>query len=101
MKLSNHIITSKISDFETLIMSTITGAVDIIDNDVYLCLASDSEQQIMSISPSILDSLKRRGYLVDSDEAEKASIQKLGEIMSIALKDLFQPKVTCICSCLI
>lgn len=76
MKTSKYVLSYQISEESTLLINTLTGAVDIVDSQVYRFLQS-SESGYGQVDKSTVERLKKRGYLVEGDAAEEARLQMI------------------------
>ncbi|MEW5706169.1 MAG: radical SAM protein [Actinomycetota bacterium] len=77
MKVSKRIISYQISGESILIINTLTGAVDIINPQVYQLLRGDFLPENSQIDPEIIATLIKRGYLITNEDREE---QVLGHI---------------------
>lgn len=74
MKLTRYMKQFDIDESKKLLINTITGAVDIIDNDVLLSLESHMDD---SNESDIVRRLKQRGYIVRDDHEDYERLNKI------------------------
>ncbi len=87
MKTSKYVLSYQISEESTLLINTLTGAVDLVDSQVYRFLQSPDLGQ-GRIDRSMIERLKKRGYLVESDAAEEARLQMVADTFKNSKKRL-------------
>lgn len=85
--------TKRVLDFEldgsnVLLINTISSAMDIVDLQTY-SLINEMKNSHYIADESLLSDLIQRGYVFESEEAEKSYIAKYAEIHAKALKNNF------------
>ncbi len=74
---SKQILFYEISPNSILMVNTLTGAVDIVNPQIYRSLQNYNSSGDRQIDKLTQDRLKKRGYLIESDAAEEARLQMI------------------------
>lgn len=81
--ITNYCLIYKIDDNQSLLINTLTSAMDIIENEIKLKI-EDMQNGVKDISKKddkeLYEILKKRGYLFESKEDEKKILNRLEEI---------------------
>lgn len=80
MKVTKRVLFYKISDSSYLAVNTLTGAVDIVEPHIYRLLSGYEPLDRTTLAGDIIETLKRRGYLVDDGLDEEALLQPTVDI---------------------
>ncbi len=75
----------KLDGNNTLLLNTLTSAMDIVDNDTMNLINKliKKQKDINSINKELYDKLKQRGYIFESKEDEKNSLNKFKKIIEL------------------
>lgn len=89
--ITNYCLIYKIDDNQSLLINTLTSAMDIIENEIKLKI-EDMQNGVKDISKKddkeLYEILKKRGYLFESKEDEKKILNRLEEISVLLEKNL-------------
>ncbi|HEY3374684.1 MAG TPA: radical SAM protein [Candidatus Aquicultor sp.] len=80
MKTSNRILYYKINGGSFLLINSITGAIDIVNSDVYDYLTKYGTSDTHYVDVQIVAKLQQRGYLVDGDHVEQALFERIANL---------------------
>ncbi|MHB8841054.1 MAG: radical SAM protein [Candidatus Aquicultor sp.] len=87
MEVSKRILFYKISDDLILMINTLTGAIDIVNPQVYDALVKYASSGDLHIDELTLKRLQQRGYLADKSSEER-SLKLIGDMLAKAPKRL-------------
>jgi len=88
MRPIKRVLLYKISNEAALAINTLTGAVDIVDQQVYCSLLERDSSRIDRLDELTLKRLAKRGYLVKSEDDEIARLRALEHACSEIKKDM-------------
>lgn len=87
--LTNYIISKRLNEDNTLMINTLSGAMDIIDNST-LDLLSDFQNSYNEnmIDEDLIETLKERNYIFKNDQVEREAMDKFVEINKITKQNI-------------
>jgi len=88
MKTSKRILFYEISDDSILMINALTGAIDIINSQIYHSLSDRSPSGHAQIDEVTLERLKKRGYLIEDGALEERLLQLIANAYEKAEKRL-------------
>lgn len=79
MKISKRILFYRITDDSILMINSLTGAMDIVNKQIYDLLTSHESSGHTRIDDDTIEALKKRGYLIENNDEEEGRLRRLAD----------------------
>lgn len=76
MVFSKNIYVHTFNDINNIVINTLTGAIDIVNKEIATLLNERDVKRIRLLDNNVIDCLKKRGYIFDSNEELNETIKK-------------------------
>ncbi len=82
----------KLDENNTLLLNTLTSAIDIVDNNTMGLINKliKKQKDVNSIDKKLYEKLKQRGYIFESEEDEKKSLNKFKKIIELTGEESYK-----------